>query len=174
MNLWFRLVLLLLADTFWRSRIGVLDTGWVRLRVLPSDLDLNGHMTNARFFSALDLGRLDLLFRTGLLGLVVRQRWTPVVAGCDVRFRRALWPFERFWVESRLAGWDERWLYLEQTVRSKQGIAASAMIRGVIVSKGTPLPPAEVLAATGFTGAPPDLPERFEAWRAAEPSFHPS
>jgi acyl-CoA thioesterase FadM len=173
MNLWFRLVLLLLADTFWRPRIGLLDTGRVTLRVLPSDLDLNGHMTNARFFSVLDLGRLDLLVRSGLLALVVRRRWTPVVAGCDVRFRRALWPFERFWVESRLAGWDDRWLYLEQTVHSKQGVAASAMIRGVIVAKGTPLAPAEVLSAAGFEGTPPELPARFEAWRTAEPSFHP-
>lgn len=172
MNLWLRLALLLLADTVWRPRLNVLDTSRLPMRVLPSDLDLIGHMTNARFFSVLDLGRLDLLFRSGLLGLVLRERWAPVVAGCDVRFRRALRPFERFWVESRLAGWDERWLYMEQTIHSRRGIAASAMVRGSIVAHGETLAPAAVLARAGYTGQTPALPPRFAAWREAEPAFH--
>ena len=172
MNLWLRLAILFLADTLWRPRLHLLETGRMPLRVLPSDLDLLGHMTNARFFSVLDLGRLDLLFRSGLLGLVVRKRWAPVVAGCDVRFRRALGPFERFSVESRLAGWDDRWLYLEQTIRCRRGIAASAMVRGSIVADGQTLAPETVMAEAGLSDAAPELPARFLAWREAEPAFH--
>lgn len=172
MNLWLRLLLVFLADTVWRPRLRLLDAGRLPLRVLPTDLDLLGHMTNARFFSVLDLGRLDLLFRSGLLGLVIRKRWAPVVAGCDVRFRRALRPFERFWVESRLAGWDDRWLYLEQTIHCRRGVAASAMVRGSIVAGGQALVPATVMADAGLADAAPDLPERFRAWRDAEPAFH--
>jgi acyl-CoA thioesterase FadM len=172
MNLWLRLLLLFLADSLWRPGLSLLATGRLPLRVLPSDLDLLGHMTNARYFSVLDLGRLDLLFRSGLLGLVLRRRWAPVVAGCDVRFRRALRPFERFWVESRLAGWDERWLYMEQTIHCRRGVAASAMVRGSIVADGQTLAPATVMAAAGLAQGAPDLPERFRAWRDAEPVFH--
>ncbi len=172
MNLWLRLAVLLLADMLWRPRLKLLDTARLPLRVLPTDLDLLGHMTNSRFFSALDLGRLDLLFRSGLLGLVVRERWSPVVAGCDVRFRRALRPFERFWVETRIAGWDARWLYLEQTIHCRRGVAASAMLRGSIVAGRETLAPHEVLARAGFAGRAPDLPQRFARWRDAEPAFH--
>lgn len=172
MNLWLRLLLLFLADSSWRPALHLLDTASLPLRVLPSDLDLLGHMTNARFFSVLDLGRLDLLFRSGLLRLVLRKRWAPVVAGCDVRFRRALHPFERFRVESRLAGWDERWLYLEQTIHCRRGVAASAMVRGSIIANGRTLSPDTVMAEAGFAEAAPDLPPRFRAWRDAEPAFH--
>jgi len=172
MNLWLRLVLLVLADSVWRPGLRLLDTARLPLRVLPSDLDVLGHMTNARFFSALDLGRLDLLFRSGLMRLVIRKRWAPVVAGCDVRFRRALHPFERFWVESRVAGWDERWLYLEQTVHCRRGVAASAMVRGSIVVRGQTLAPAEVMAEAGLADDAPALPDRFRVWRDAEPAFH--
>ena len=172
MNLWFRLLSLLVGNSLWRRRLDPLDTARVGLRVMPSDLDLNGHMTNARYLSVLDLGRLDLLFRAGLLGLVIRRRWSPVVAGCDVRFRRALRPFERFWVDTRLAGWDDRWLYLEQTIHCRRGVAASALIRGGIVAGGERISPSTVIEASGFTGQRPPLPDRVTAWREAEPAFH--
>ncbi|MDG2319333.1 MAG: hypothetical protein P8L79_03640 [Rhodospirillaceae bacterium] len=64
MNILFRLVWMFLTVGR-RSRCNVLDVSCVSFRVLPTDLDVNFHLTNARYFSFMDLSRVDHLIRTG-------------------------------------------------------------------------------------------------------------
>ena len=60
--------------TIWRAKVqlrrrGTLEptaVGRVRVRTLPADIDLLGHMNNGRYASLFDLGRFDLLIRTGI------------------------------------------------------------------------------------------------------------
>lgn len=68
MNLWFRLLYLLLCS-FFRPRLAA-PFGVSRLpfRVLPNDLDSNLHMTNGRYWNIFDLGRLDLILRMAWAG----------------------------------------------------------------------------------------------------------
>ncbi len=66
MNLFFRLLRLLLTAR-WRGRLGPLDESVLKLRVWPVDLDVNLHMNNGRYLSVMDLGRVDVILRTGLL-----------------------------------------------------------------------------------------------------------
>ncbi|WP_375731226.1 thioesterase family protein, partial [Azospirillum sp. B506] len=69
MNLIFRLLAVAVAAIYsaWRGRrTGLLEPSTLRFRVWPTDLDLNLHMTNARYFSVMDLGRTDLAIRVGL------------------------------------------------------------------------------------------------------------
>ena len=40
----------------------------------------------------------------------------PVVAGLSVRYTAQLRLWEKYEVTARVAGWDERWLYMEQTM----------------------------------------------------------
>ena len=103
MNLLFRMLRVFVAALF-RSRIGLLDSSELKFRVLPTDLDINVHMTNARYLSVMDLGRTDLLIRAGMLKTMRRRRWMPVVGHIDIRFRRSLSPFQRFSLTSRLGG----------------------------------------------------------------------
>ena len=43
------------------ERLDTWDVGRIRLRVLPTDLDVLGHMNNGVYLSIFDLGRFDLL-----------------------------------------------------------------------------------------------------------------
>ena len=60
-------------------RVGVLDEDSVRMRVWPNDIDFNFHLNNSRFLSCMDYGRMHWVAATGMMELVVRERWTPLV-----------------------------------------------------------------------------------------------
>jgi acyl transferase domain-containing protein/acyl-CoA thioesterase FadM/acyl carrier protein len=88
-----------------------------RWRVMPSDLDLFGHMNNSRYLEMMDLGRIDFLIRMGLLPDVVRNRWIVPLGGASFDFKGALKLLELYEIGTRLVGWDERWFYFRQDFR---------------------------------------------------------
>src|SRR5262249_51228964 len=97
-----------------RRRIDPLRESVTRWRVLPSDLDLFGHMTNGRYLSMMDLARIDFLVRLGMLGTVLKRRWIAPVGCAYVDFRGTLRPFERYEIRTRLVYWDHKWFYFRQ------------------------------------------------------------
>lgn len=165
MNLLLRLIWVLLTSAFAR-RQDFMAPSALDMRVLPNDIDLNMHMTNARYFSVMDLGRVDLLVRSGLARLMLRHRWQVVLGASTIRFRRPLAPLQRYRLKSRVLWWDDRWLYIEQRTEMLNGeLAASAIMQGAFLSKGAILPPTEILAALGEQRESPAPPEHLAAWR---------
>src|SRR5690606_32362454 len=114
MNLWLRLLWLLLTTPF-RGRLTMPD-GVSRLsfHVLPLDLDTNGHMNNGRYLTLMDLGRMDLILRSGLWRAVLANKWTPVLSAATIRYRRELRLFRRFRLDSRIVAWSDSWFVMEQ------------------------------------------------------------
>ena len=45
-------------------------------------------MNNGRYLTLMDLGRADLVIRSGLWRAVLRHGWAPVVSAVKIRFRR--------------------------------------------------------------------------------------
>ncbi|MES9970555.1 MAG: thioesterase family protein [Candidatus Thiodiazotropha sp.] len=157
MNLIIRFLRVFISSLL-RSRIGLLDSSTLRFRVLPTDLDINLHMTNARYLSFMDLGRTDLLLRAGLLDTLRRERWKPVVGNIDIKFRRSLKPFQAFELHTRLLCWDEKWLYLEQRLESTAGVHAIATVRGLFVGRNGSVPSSMVLDQMGYRDESPPFP----------------
>jgi YbgC/YbaW family acyl-CoA thioester hydrolase len=169
MNLIIRFLKVLISSLL-RSPMGLLDNSTLRFRVLPTDLDINLHMNNARYLSFMDLGRTDLLLRAGMLGVVRRERWKPVVGNIDIKFRRPLMPFQSFEVHTRLLCWDEKWLYLEQCLESASGVHAIATVRGLFVSRNGSVPSRVVLNRLGHRDESPPFPTQVRcmlAWEEA-------
>ena len=57
-----------LGDHPGAARLGPLDESVIHARVLPTDLDLNLHLNNGRALTLMDLGRVDLMLRMGVVG----------------------------------------------------------------------------------------------------------
>lgn len=148
MNLWLRMLLLLLHLRR-RPAIDLLDEVVVAMRVLPTDLDAFGHMNNGRYLTLMDLGRLALMQRTGLLGTVRRRGWTPLVRGIEIEYLRPLGPLQRFRLHTRLISWDGKWLYLEQRFTAGDTLHARAHVRGLLRGSEGNVPTAKLLAALG-------------------------
>lgn len=168
MNLLFRLIRVLLTGLF-RAKIGFLDESVVFFRVLPTDLDFNLHMNNGRYLTIMDLGRFDLMQRSGLAGIAIKNRWMPVVASQVINYRRSLAPFQRYSLHSRILGWDERFVYFLQQFRAQDGrLAASALVRAGILVKGRSLTIEEIIPMVGYRGPQPVLASQVTSWRDTE------
>jgi acyl-CoA thioesterase FadM len=164
MNLWLRLIKVVLRALFAR-RIGILDTSRITLRVWPNDLDFNGHVNNGRFLTLADLGRIDYMLRTGALGFARQHRALPIVADAMAKFRRDLRPFQRFTLESRVIGWDEKWTFLEHRFIVDGRVVGVVAIKGVFRNRDGTLPPALLLQALGAPGEQaPALPAWVMDW----------
>jgi hypothetical protein len=76
MNLWFRLFWMLLKRP-WRKAADPFSTTVIRMRVWPLDLDLNRHVTNGRYFTMADIGRMDYVLKTGAFRTACASRPCP-------------------------------------------------------------------------------------------------
>lgn len=160
--------LITVIASFFRRRIGPLDESVVRFTVLPHDCDLNFHLNGGRFVSFMDVARVELIGRTGLLSKMLRRGWRPIMGGVLVRFRRSVLPFQRFTIRSRVIGWDEKWFYLEHVVEKDGELCAVGHVRALIRTTGANVPVADVLALMGEHRPSPELPEVVRRWDEAE------
>jgi acyl-CoA thioesterase FadM len=142
MNLWFRLIWMLLTSRF-RGRTQLFDTSRLRLRVLPNDLDLNGHVNNGRYFTLADLGRLDFLIRSGAARVAIANRAFPLIGDAVAKFRKDLKLFQRYELQSRLIGWDDKWTYMEHRFVRGGRVAGMVIVRGQFRSARGPLSQAQ-------------------------------
>lgn len=168
MNLLFRLIRIVIAALL-RPRLDMLDTSHLSLRVWPNDLDFNLHMNNGRYFTVMDLGRIDLMIRTGVARWMWRRKWTPVVASETMRFPRALKPFQRYRLKTRVLCWDERWVFLEQRFETLAGeLAALGLVKAVLTAERRTMRPKEALKIMGMLRRSPVMPPAVKAWALAE------
>jgi acyl-CoA thioesterase FadM len=142
--------------------------GRIRLTTLPTDIDLLRHMNNGRYLSLFDLGRWDLLTRTGLLGAMRERGWYAVVANETITFRKSLELWQRFEVESRFIGHDDRALYMEHRAVVDGEVYARAIVRARMLKRtGGMLTHDELFAAVGRPEGLPEIPEWMHDWAAA-------
>jgi len=166
MNLWLRLIwLVFLARR--RPRLE-LPGGVSRLamRAWPQDIDTSAHVNNGRYWTLMDLGRADLLLRSGLWRAVLRNRWVPVLNGGHVRFRRELRPFRAFVLETRILCWHGTHVFIEHRLRTPDGtVAALAIVQAGLYDrrKRAFVPMSELMRLVGATGDSPPVPPEVAA-----------
>lgn len=144
--------------------LSVLEEDVLQLRVLPTDIDINIHMNNARYLSVMDYARMHLLARTRLLDHILRSRWQAMVGAIWVTYRRSLPLFSRYTLASRMVCWDDRWFYIEQTFTRRDGLAAVGWIKGVLRDRSGIVDPQQVIEAVAPGLESPPMPEAIAQW----------
>lgn len=134
----------------------------------PWDLDPWIELNNGRTLTLFDLGRIPLAQRSGLIPVLRERGWGITVAGSSVRYRRRIRAFDRFTMVSRVAGWDQRFVYMDQSMWTKAGCCNQVLIRSAITSANGIVAPAEVMAALGASSESPPLPGWIAAWSEAD------
>ena len=166
MSLYFRFFwLIFLAKR--RTSLSPIDASLIELRVLPNDLDLNRHVNNGRYGTFMDLGRMDLIVRTGLLKLMRKQNWFPVVADMHLRFLRPPKIWQRFQLETQLLGWDDRWFYFQQRFISEEKICTVGLIKVQIRHGRKRVETERVLKKIGYKNSSPKIPQSVQQWISA-------
>ncbi len=154
MNLIFRLIWMIITARL-GSRRDIMGESHMTFWCLPTDLDMNMHMTNSRYHSFMDLSRIDFMIRNGAWGRVRAAGLYPVLSFSSIRFRRPIRPFQKFAVTSRVVSWDERWIYLEHKVLAGGDTAAITILKCTFLSKEGRIPTDELLGIMGYTGPKP-------------------
>jgi len=150
------------------SRLDINDVGRVNMRVLPTDLDVLGHMNNGVYLSIMDLGRMDLLIRAGLWKTMRANGYYPVMANETISFRRSLQPWQPFVLETKVIGYDAKSTYVEQRFVVDGEIYASAITRGRFLKKGAgPVSTTELSALIGIDVTASAPPAWVSTWAAA-------
>jgi acyl-CoA thioesterase FadM len=169
MNLWFR-SLVVLFTAFFRRRLNPLDESVLDFRVWPTDLDVNFHMNNGRYLTIMDLGRVDLMLRTGLGRMALKRKWSPLVGSATIRFRQSLNPFQRYRLKSRILCWDDKWFFIEQRFVRQNELVAVGLVKGLLRGRSGNIPTASVLEGLNLRIASPEMPHSIRLWQASEKS----
>jgi acyl-CoA thioesterase FadM len=152
-----------------QEKVPVLEEIRLPLQISPMDLDIYGHVNNGRYLTLMDFGRFAHTQRTGMLKVMLQRRWIPVVGSATVYYLRELKAFDRVELVTRLACWDEKWFFFEHRFERKGEVCALGAVKGVCKHRGRTVPPAELAAAVGYSGASPPFPEFIARWNDAQP-----
>lgn len=137
-------------------------------RCWPWDIDLWRELNNGRTLTLYDLGRIPMAARTGLSKHLLKNRWGLTMAGASVRYRKRVRTFARIEMRSRVVGWDDRFVYLEQSMWLGSECANQIVYRSAVTDRNGIVPTARILEAIGYSGPPPELPAWVQAWIDAD------
>jgi YbgC/YbaW family acyl-CoA thioester hydrolase len=115
-----RTMLIFLKKRF-LSRSSFAEKSVVTMRVLPTDLDFLWHVNNGVYFSFMDFGRWDLIFRNGVFDASTKKGWYSVVAGETIKFKKSLELWDKFQIETQIMGHDDKNFFIQQRFLRKGG-----------------------------------------------------
>ena len=106
MYVWLRLArMMATAKSRGRYRMG--DESRLTFRCLPTDIDSNLHLNNARYMMLADVGRIDIFARAGLIALARKHRWAPMMGGLQAVYVREIRLWKKFDVVSTVETWED-------------------------------------------------------------------
>jgi acyl-CoA thioesterase FadM len=161
-----------LAKELWIHRAAApLDVGQThvtRLVCWPWDIDLWMELNNGRTLTIMDLGRVVLFRRLGVLAVMRRKGWGGTIAGASVRYRRRIRMFDRIEMRSRILGRDDRFTYAEQSLWRGGECCSHALLRMATTGPGGIVPTADLARAMGLPPEAAPLPGWVRAWVQAD------
>lgn len=150
MNLYFRLIRLYFINFFRKEKTDPFAATTIDFRVWPLDMDINLHMNNARYLSMMDLGRINHMSSCGLMRIILKRKWMPVVGKIDIRYVKPIDAFEKYTLTTEIIGQDEKYFDMKQTFTKGEHVAAVANVKGLFLTrKGKKITPEEVTKIMG-------------------------
>ncbi len=147
--------------------LGLYDVCHSPRRVWPGDLDELRHMNNGAYLTNLDLARVELVVRTGLWKRLKEAEVYPVVSSQTISYRKSLELWQRYTIESRFLGLDDRSVYAEQRFVVDGELYARAFIQArFLYRRGGTVPIDELGRITGMDPAAHPIPEWLHEWAA--------
>ncbi|GAA1176410.1 thioesterase family protein [Ornithinimicrobium humiphilum] len=148
---------------------GILDPSVTTMRVRPGDLDIYLHVNNGVYLQMMDVARTNYIADLGGFPAMKERGWYPVVAAQTVTYRRSLTLGQRFDIITRVVGWDERVIYLEQVFTRGEELCARGLVAGRFLTRGSgERVPAPVVAEVLGHGIPaPELPADVAEWASS-------
>lgn len=157
----------------WRARrmskIGLWDTHVTHHYCMPWDIDLWMELNNGRTLTIFDIGRISMGVRNGTNGAASRLKFGLAVAGASVRYRKRITMFEKIEMRTRPIGFDDKFLYMEQTMWDREGTCCNhLLIRAAILKNRKLTAPINFIDQLAPGTVSPELPDWVAAWAEAD------
>lgn len=128
MHMIFRTILIFLKKRF-LPKAHFSDKTIVNMRVLPTDLDFLWHVNNGVYFSFMDFGRWDMIFRNGVFDAATKNGWYSVVAGETIKFKKSLELWDKFQIETEIIGYDDKYFFIQQKFMRNKDLMATGLVK---------------------------------------------
>jgi YbgC/YbaW family acyl-CoA thioester hydrolase len=156
---------------FTDSKIELKEASSIQMRVLPTDLDFLWHVNNGVYFSFMDFGRMNMIFRNGIFDLAQKNGWYGVVASETMKFKRSLQLWDKFTLQTQMTGYDDKYFYITQKFILKDTVVAQGLVKIRFLSKkGGGVSTQEIIKATGES-LENHSPELGDAWSKIESQY---
>ncbi len=171
MNLIFRFLWTLLRAWMKRVRqgpVGIFDEVSYGFRCLPTDLDVNMHLTNSRYASFMDIARICMMISNGAWPRIRAAKLFPVLGSNAMRFRRAVAPFQHFEVTAQTVGWDHKFIYIQHKLIVDGDVAAIAIAKAAFLGPQGRVDTYDLIKIMGYDGPPLPPDEIIERYNALD------
>ncbi|MEO0956708.1 MAG: acyl-CoA thioesterase [Pseudomonadota bacterium] len=169
MNLFFRLLFLLIKNLTVAKRIDYLEPATLKFSVWITDQDAFQHMNNSRYMSIVDLAVIDLIMRTGVGKHMRKKGITPVFVYKNCIYHRMLRFPQAYEVRSRFAAWDGPYVFFEHLFfRKGKLIAESTSVGRLVGKKGEKPTVQEAIGLLGWENVPESPPLNDEQKRVLD------
>lgn len=161
----FARMLLQLAKSRRRSEHGIWDSYSLARRVIPAEIDIFMHVNNGMYFTMMDLGRIDMMVRSGVWDALRSRGWSGVVSAETISFRKSLTLGQRYRIETKIIGVDQRAVYFEHRVIARDEVYARAFVATKLISGEGTVSRDEMIDVFGPPPSGTELPEWLHEWR---------
>lgn len=135
----------------------------IELKIAMRDHDILGHMTNSRYNELAALGREDYFIRTGLAEAIMTSGLIHATEYEMITFLRMLKAGMTLSLATRLAGWDERYLFFTHAFNVKDKCRAQVRcIVGLRAGDGERADPGKLIEKLGHEGDSPPIDTGFD------------
>lgn len=147
------------------------DTHVSHHRILPWDLDMFRELNNGLTLTIYDMGRIPYAFRTQSYQTMKAHGMFLTIAGSMVRYRKRITLWQMVEQRTRVAGFDARFLYFDQSLWVDGECAGQGIFRAAVVKNHKMQPMDDVIALLDrddIHANRPDLPDWIAKWTEAE------
>lgn len=130
----------------------------INLIVLPQDIDPFLELNNGRYVTLLDLGRFSLGSKVNMGGFLKRNKWSLTIIGTYNEYRYRLRLFQRFILQTKIIGYDDKWFYFFQKAERNGKTHMASVVKFAYTSKEGLVMPKVVISAMGIKYEPNKLP----------------
>lgn len=163
----FRILLSILKGSLKREKKSALAPFISHFRVWPTDIDLS-NVNQSIYLYYLELARWEWIFASQIRGLMKEFECLPITGTQLIRNLRPLKNLQKFRITSQLTHWDDKWLYIDQSILRGNEVIAVATIKGLFKAKKGLVATATLLKHAGLNPISPPLPPRFQLMNEME------
>ncbi len=169
MSRWVRILITFIRAQFLKN-INPDEETSLNFRVWITDVDLS-IMNKAAMMTITEMGRIDLMIRTGFIKHVRRNKLYVPLASISAQFRRPLKRFQKFQLKTQLIYWDKKWIYISHRIVCEEKIVAVALAKCTLKKGRERIPFEKIIHELNWEMKPKKRPKMIDEFEKGETLF---